>query len=84
MSPDAALGFSFAKAVLRRDLAESDRLRSEVVARWGQRAIVSWSLMIAATRVFPAVKYRLGHGRACSRIGVAGTDVPVAREVTHA
>ncbi len=36
MSPDAALGYAFAKAVLNRDLAESDRLRGEVVARWGR------------------------------------------------
>ena len=84
MSPDAALGYAFAKAVLHRDLAESDRLRGEVVARWGRRALVSLALAIAVTRVFPAVKYALGHARACSRIRVAGTAVPVVREATHA
>jgi hypothetical protein len=84
MSPDAALGFAFAKAVLHRDLAESDRLRGEVESRWGKRAVVSLALVIAATRVFPAVKYGLGHGRACSRVRVAGTDVSVVKEATHA
>jgi hypothetical protein len=84
MSPDAALGYAFAKAVLHRALAESDRLRGEVVARWGRRALVSLALAIAVTRVFPAVKYALGHARACSRIRVAGTAVPVVREATHA
>jgi alkylhydroperoxidase family enzyme len=84
MSPDAALGYAFAKAVLHRDLTESDRLRGEVVARWGRRALVSLALAIAVTRVFPAVKYALGHARACSRVRVAGTDVPVVREATQA
>jgi len=84
MSPDAALGFAFAKAVVHRDLAESDRLRGEVVARWGRRAVVSLALVIASTRVFPAVKYALGHARACSRVRVAGADVPILREATHA
>lgn len=84
MTADAALGSNFAKAVLNRDLAESDRLRTEVVARWGKRAAVSLAMVIAATRMFPAVKYALGHGRACSRVRVAGADVAVAREATHA
>jgi lambda repressor-like predicted transcriptional regulator len=84
MSPDAALGYAFTKAVLNRDLAESDRLRGEVVARWSRRALVSLGLAIAATRVFPALKYALGHARACSRIRVAGVEVPVVRPATHA
>lgn len=84
MSQDAALGFTFAKAVRNRDLAESDRLRGEVVARWGRRALVSLALAIASTRVFPAVKYALGHARTCSRVRVAGADIPVVREATHA
>jgi lambda repressor-like predicted transcriptional regulator len=84
MSPDAALGFAFAKAVLHRDLPESDRLRGEVESRWGKRAVVSLALVIAATRVFPAVKYGLGYGRTCSRVRVAGTDVSVVKEPTHA
>jgi hypothetical protein len=84
MSPDAALSFNFANAVLNRDLAESDRLRAEVEARWGKRAVVSLAMVIAATRIFPAVKYALGHGLACSRVRVGGVDMAVARETTHA
>jgi hypothetical protein len=84
MPPDAALGYSFAKAVLARDLAESDRLRAQVETRWGRRAVVSLALAIASSRVFPAVKYALGHGRACSRIRVEGVDIPVAKQAMHA
>src|SRR5215475_2170504 len=41
MPPDASLGYRFARAVLRRDIAESDRLREEIVTCWGKKAAVS-------------------------------------------
>lgn len=77
MPADAALGFRFAQSVLRRDIAESDRLRREIVTRWGPRAVVSLALAIAAARVYPTVKYALGHGHACTRVSLAGTEVAV-------
>jgi hypothetical protein len=77
MPPDAALGFRFARSVLRRDIAESDRLRREVVAKWGKKAVVSLALTIAAARVYPSVKYALGHGHACTKVSLAGTEVAV-------
>lgn len=78
MSPDALLGSRFAQAVLARDLREADRLRAEVVRKWGRKALVSLALTIASSRIFPTVKYGLGYGRACSRVRVAGTDIGVA------
>jgi hypothetical protein len=75
MPPDASLGFRFAQAVLRRDMAESDRLRREVVTRWGRKALVSLALTIASARVYPSVKYALGHGHACTKVSLAGTEV---------
>ena len=80
---EAALGFRFARAVLERDIATSDRLRDEVVSRWGRKAIVSLALTIAASRVFPGVKYALGYGHACTRVRVAGADTQVARQVSQ-
>jgi hypothetical protein len=82
MPPDAALGFRFARSVLERDIAEGDRLRSEVVSRWGKKGLVSLALTIAASRVFPAVKYALGHGHACVRVSVAGADTGVSRQTS--
>jgi hypothetical protein len=79
MPPDAALGFKFAKAVLQRDIAEADRLRTEVVSRWGKKGLVSLALTIAASRVFPAVKYALGHGHACTQLNLAGSEIAVHR-----
>jgi hypothetical protein len=49
--PPDTLGFRFARAVLERDVAEADRLRSEVVSRWGRKALVTLALTIAASRV---------------------------------
>jgi hypothetical protein len=84
MPPDAALGFRFARSVLERDIVECDRLRNEVVSRWGRRGLVSLALTIAGARVFPSVKYALGHGHACARVRVAGADTEVTRQTSAA
>jgi hypothetical protein len=85
MGEDAGLGFAFTRATLARDLAEADRLRGQVLRRWGERALVSLALAIAAARVFPTVKYALGHGRACSRVVVGGESVvPAHAALAHA
>jgi len=80
MPADAALGFRFARAVLAHDIAEGDRLREEVVSRWGRKALVTLAFAIASSRVFPTLKYALGHGKACVRVRVAGADAPLHRE----
>jgi hypothetical protein len=84
MTPDAALGFRFAQAVVCRRLAEADTLRAEVLQRWGGRALVSLAFTIASSIVFPNVKYALGHGRACTQVRVAGGNAPLAHRESHA
>lgn len=84
MGEDAALGWRFARSVLARDIAESDRLREKIVDRWGSRALVSLALTIASSRVYPAVKYALGHGRACVRLKVGGSELVVHNEARAA
>jgi alkylhydroperoxidase family enzyme len=79
MTPEAALGFRFAEAVLAHE-AGADGLRDEIVGRWGRRALISLAFAIAASRVFPTVKYALGHGESCTRVTVAGAPVPVLRQ----
>ena len=78
MSADTALGFRFAEAALAHDL-RADALREEVLARWGRHALVSLAFAIAASRVFPTVKYALGHGKACTRVVIGGSPMPVLR-----
>jgi hypothetical protein len=78
LSPDIVLAIHFARAVLARDPAADD-LRDRIRARWGPRAVVSLAFGLTAARMYPTLKYSLGHGRACSRVLVDGTPAPVAR-----
>jgi hypothetical protein len=78
MPPEVALAFRFARATLAHD-AEADGLREEIVRRWGQKGLISLAFGIAGTRVYPTVKYALGHGQACTRVKVGGSAVDVAR-----
>jgi hypothetical protein len=77
MPDDVALAWRFARATIDRDPL-ADHYRDEIVRRWGQRAVVSLAFAMVASRVYPTVKYAMGHGRACTRIVVGG--VPIAFE----
>jgi alkylhydroperoxidase family enzyme len=74
LGDDVRLGVRFTRATLAHDPA-ADELREEIVRRWGRRALVSLSFAIVAARIYPTLKYALGHGRACQRVVVAGADV---------
>jgi len=83
MPADVSLAVRFAEASLRH-APEADGLRKEVVRRWGKRALISLAFAITGARIFPTVKYAMGHGRACTRVTVAGESRPVLRELTRA
>ena len=68
------LGMRFARAVAARDPA-ADELRDDIVKRWGKRALVSLAFAMTATRIYPTIKYALGHGKACQRVDVAGETI---------
>lgn len=74
MPPDVALAWRFTRATLAHDPA-ADEYREAIVERWGRRALVSLAFAITAARIYPTVKYALGHGRACSRVVVGGEPV---------
>lgn len=76
MGDAAALGYRFARASLERRLEEADALRDEVVRRWGQKGLVALALALTTARMYPTMKYAMGHGRSCSRITVAGEAAP--------
>lgn len=77
--PEAVvLGVRFTQAVLRHDPA-ADELRGHIEQRWGKRALVSLALAITGARLYPTLKYALGHGQACVRVRVGGADLPVLR-----
>jgi hypothetical protein len=74
MPPDVALVWRFTRATLAHDAA-ADGYREAIVKRWGRLGLVSLAFAIAAARIYPTVKYALGHGKACMRIVVAGSPV---------
>src|SRR5262249_10729258 len=74
MPPDVALVWKFTRATLAHD-AVADEYRDAIVKRWGRRALVSLAFAITAARIYPTVKYALGHGKACTRVVVGGTPV---------
>src|SRR3954454_9345609 len=74
MPPDVALVWKFTRATLAHDAA-ADEYRDGIVKHWGRRALVSLAFAITAARIFPTVKYALGHGKACMRVVVGGTPV---------
>lgn len=74
MPPDVALVWKFTRATLAHDAA-ADEYRDAIVQRWGRRALVSLAFAITAARIYPTVKYALGHGKACTRVVVSGTPV---------
>lgn len=74
MPPDAALAWRFTRATLAHDPAADD-YREVIVERWGRGAVVSLAFAITAARIYPTVKYALGHGKACMRVVVDGKPV---------
>ena len=77
MNDDVALAYRFARASLAHD-AEAMPLRDIVVERWGQPGMVSLAMTIASSRVFPTLKYAMGHGHTCTRVMIDGQDALTA------
>lgn len=78
MGETAALAWRFARASLARDMAACDPLRDEIVRRWGDKGLTAISMALMTARMYPTLKYALGHGKACSKVTVAGVATPVA------
>jgi len=76
MGEDAALAYRFARASLERDLEAADVAREAVVRHWGHKGLVALALALTTARMYPTVKYAMGHGRSCSRVIVAGAPAP--------
>lgn len=77
MPDHVALVWRFTRATLEHD-ASADRYRDDIERRWGRQAVVSLAFAILTSRMYPTVKYALGHGKACTRVVVGGTPVAFA------
>jgi hypothetical protein len=76
MSEDTELAWRFTRATLAHDAA-ADGYRREIVKRWGPKGLVTLAFAITTARMYPTVKYALGHGQVCSRVIVGGTPVAI-------
>jgi hypothetical protein len=74
MPDDVFLAWRFTRATLDHDPAASE-YREAIVERWGPRAVISLAFAMVASRVYPTVKYAMGHGQTCQRVVVAGTPI---------
>ncbi len=83
MPYEAALAARFTDRTLRH-APQADDLRDEVVRQWGKRGLISLAFAMVSSRLYPTLKYALGHGQACMRLRVGGETQPVLREVTKA
>lgn len=77
MDADCALGYRYAQAVVGRD-GEVLSLRDEVIRRWGEKGLAALALGLTASRMYPMMKYALGHGHACTRVRVGDESVAPA------
>jgi hypothetical protein len=79
MSEEVLLAYRFAHAVLAHD-AEANNLREQILAKWGEKGLISLGFALTMSRFFPTLKYAMGRGQACSRIKVGGAPVAVNRQ----
>jgi hypothetical protein len=74
LSAEVRLGIAFARASLAH-APEADEHREQILAKWGPRALVTLAFGLVLSRVYPTLKYALGHGKTCQRVVVAGQAI---------
>jgi hypothetical protein len=77
---DVRLGIRFARAVLAHS-ADADAAREDIIGLWGPRALVSLAFALTSARLYPTLKYALGHGQACTRVVIEGKPLVPLRPV---
>jgi hypothetical protein len=83
MPEDVVLAVRYTEATLRH-APEADELREEVLRRFGRRGLISLAFAMLSGRVYPTLKYALGHGRACTQLVISGEAQPVRRGLIEA
>ena len=81
MPDEVALAWRFTRATLAHDVAADD-YRDVIVERWGPRAVVTLAFAITTARMYPTVKYAMGHGKICSRVVIDGAPLVIDRALT--
>src|SRR5579875_3251836 len=70
----ARLAYDLARSVVARD-GSGEAARTEILRRYGHRALVSLAYAMVVANAYPTLKYALGYGHTCARVRVGGEDV---------
>jgi hypothetical protein len=79
MSPETALGFGFADAIVHRS-DDQDFRREAVRARWGDKGVIDLAMALQTGRLFPMMKLALGYAKECRRVSVDGHEIDVVKQ----
>lgn len=74
---DALLGFQYGDAVARGEACVG--LRDQIVARWGEAALIEMAFAVATARFYPALKRGMGYAHACEKIKVGALETYAAK-----
>jgi len=77
MNDDATTGFLFADRVAQRE--DTDAIREEVRAKWGEKAVIDLTFAVQASRLYPMTKAGLGYAKECVRVKIGDNPVAVAK-----
>jgi hypothetical protein len=83
LDADTALAVRYAHAAVTRGPQLAACCKA-VQSRWGARGLASLALAVTGARMFPMLKYALGHGQACVRVQVGAQVVDPAASHAHA
>jgi hypothetical protein len=78
MPDEVALVVRFTEATLRHAPA-AEELREDMIRRFGKRGLIALAFTMLRARLYPTLKYALGHGHACTRLTIGGEARPVLR-----
>ena len=71
---ETRLACTFCEQVIARD-PEADNSRAQVYQLWGNDGVISLSYAICSARLYPSMKYALGHGQSCQRVHIEETSI---------
>jgi len=72
---EVALAARFTESTLHH--LDTKSLRREIIRRWGETGLISLAYAITSSRLFPTLKYALGHGHACVKLQIGGKEQKV-------
>lgn len=77
---DVSLVVQFTEFVLSHN-PEADELRDQIKSLWGEQGLITISFAISSYRVYPALKYAMGYGKACSQLQVADSPFAMSQSI---